>query len=168
MFGTRQNYRTESLDFDVAHISLPYNAILGYPALAKFMAVTHHAFNMVKIPGHDGIISVRGEVEDVVRSIERAFKELVVSHPSDEDYDGHLAEVPKKKLMFCPEATALKTPPMSIGGSGAGSTYRAAIPPSSGRNILLPAQSTVRPSKGHGEPQPKWVGKDSMKTPKGP
>ena len=37
-FGTRHNYRTETLDFDVAHISLPYNAILGYPALAKFMA----------------------------------------------------------------------------------------------------------------------------------
>jgi hypothetical protein len=28
-FGTRDNYRTESLDFDVASIVLPYNAILG-------------------------------------------------------------------------------------------------------------------------------------------
>jgi hypothetical protein len=37
-FGTRDNYRTESLDFDVAYIVLPYNAILGYPALARFMA----------------------------------------------------------------------------------------------------------------------------------
>ena len=37
-------------------------------------------------------------MEDVVRSIERAFKELAVSHPTDEDDDGHLAEVPKKKL----------------------------------------------------------------------
>jgi hypothetical protein len=33
-FGTRDDYRTESLDFDVAYIALPYNAILGYPALA--------------------------------------------------------------------------------------------------------------------------------------
>jgi hypothetical protein len=40
-FGTRDNYRTESLDFDVAYIALPYNAILGYPALARFMATTH-------------------------------------------------------------------------------------------------------------------------------
>ena len=30
-FGQRDNYRTELIDFDVAHISLPYNAILGYP-----------------------------------------------------------------------------------------------------------------------------------------
>ena len=38
-FGARDNYRTELIDFDVAHIRLPYNAILGYPALAKFMAI---------------------------------------------------------------------------------------------------------------------------------
>ena len=37
-FGERKNYRTELIDFDVAHIHLPYNAILGYPALAKFMS----------------------------------------------------------------------------------------------------------------------------------
>ena len=129
-FGTRHNYRTEALDFDVAHISLPYNAILGYPALAKFMAVTHHAYNMVKLPGQSGVIIIRGEVEDAVHTIERAFKELAVSHPADEDDDGHLAEVPKKKLLLSPEAAALKTPLMSIGGSGDGSTYRAAVPPS--------------------------------------
>ena len=55
-FGTRENYRTELVDFNVAHIGLPYNAILGYPALAKFMAVTHHAYNLVKLPGCRGII----------------------------------------------------------------------------------------------------------------
>ena len=94
------------------------------------MAVTHHAYNIVKIPGRDGPITVRGDAEDAVRSVERAFKLLAASHPADEDDDGHLVEVPKKKLMFSPETAALKTPPMSIGGSGAGSTYRAAIPPS--------------------------------------
>ena len=54
---------------------------------------------------------------------------LAVSHPADEYDDGHLAEVPKKKLLFSPEAATMKTPPMSIGGSGDGSTYRAAAPP---------------------------------------
>ena len=48
-FGTRDNYRTELIDFDIAHISLPYNAILGYPALAQFMAATHPAYNLMKI-----------------------------------------------------------------------------------------------------------------------
>ena len=32
--GTRDNYRTELIDFDIAKIGMPYNAILGYPALA--------------------------------------------------------------------------------------------------------------------------------------
>ena len=57
-FGTPSNYRTEQIDFDVAHIGLPYNCILGYPTLAKFMAVTHHAYNMVKIPGSGGTITI--------------------------------------------------------------------------------------------------------------
>ena len=32
-FATRSNFRTEQIYFDVARIHLPYNAILGYPAL---------------------------------------------------------------------------------------------------------------------------------------
>ena len=51
-FGTRSNYRTELIDFDVANLGLPYKAILGYPALAKFMMVTHHAYNTVKLRRH--------------------------------------------------------------------------------------------------------------------
>ena len=50
-FGTRDNYCTELVDFDIARIGLPYNAILGYPALAQFMAATHPAYNLMKMPG---------------------------------------------------------------------------------------------------------------------
>ena len=32
-FGTYDNFRTEQIDFYIAPISLPYNTILGYPAL---------------------------------------------------------------------------------------------------------------------------------------
>jgi hypothetical protein len=65
-FGTRDNYRTESLDFDVAYIALPYNAILGYPALARFMAATHHGLNVLKIPGANGTITVRCNEKDAL------------------------------------------------------------------------------------------------------
>ena len=37
-FGGELNYRTGRIVFDVAEIPLPYNGILGRPALAKFMA----------------------------------------------------------------------------------------------------------------------------------
>ena len=53
-FGIPGSYRTEHIDFDVAYINLPYNAILSYPALAQFMAATHHAYNVVKMPGAGG------------------------------------------------------------------------------------------------------------------
>ena len=33
-FGTHDNYRTELIDFYIARTDIPYNAILGYPALA--------------------------------------------------------------------------------------------------------------------------------------
>jgi hypothetical protein len=38
-FGTRENYRTEFIKFEVANFESSYHAILGRPALAKFMAV---------------------------------------------------------------------------------------------------------------------------------
>ena len=72
-FGARDNYRTELIDFYVTHVRLPYNAILGYPVLAKFLAVTHHGYNVLKMPGSDGIITVPCEEKDAVCSLERAF-----------------------------------------------------------------------------------------------
>ena len=39
-FGGELNYMTERTVFDVAEIPLPYNGILGRPALAKFMAAS--------------------------------------------------------------------------------------------------------------------------------
>src|SRR3954470_14685328 len=73
-FGARSNYRTELIDFAVAHTRLPYNAILGYPVLAKFMAVTHHGYNVLKMPGSGGVITVPREEKDAVCSLERAFQ----------------------------------------------------------------------------------------------
>ena len=71
-FDTCKNYHTELIDFDVAHIGLPYNAILGYTALIKFMAATHHAYNVLKMLGCSGIITVCCDEKDAVRSLESA------------------------------------------------------------------------------------------------
>nr|ABA93550.1 retrotransposon protein, putative, Ty3-gypsy subclass [Oryza sativa Japonica Group] len=40
-FGTRENFRTENMCFEVADFETAYHAILERPALAKFMAVPH-------------------------------------------------------------------------------------------------------------------------------
>jgi hypothetical protein len=84
-FGTRNNYRIESLDFDVAYIALPYNAILGYPALARFMAATHHGFNILKIPSANGTITMRCNEKDALRSVEHVYHEAAAMFPADED-----------------------------------------------------------------------------------
>ena len=57
-FGTRDNYRTESITFDVAETELPYNAILGRAAIVKFMAIPHYAYRVLKMPGPKGVIIV--------------------------------------------------------------------------------------------------------------
>ena len=66
MFGECDNFRTESITFDMAHFDLPYNTILGCPALAMFMAAVHYACSMLKIPGPTGIISKFGPLGCVI------------------------------------------------------------------------------------------------------
>ena len=96
-FGTRDNYHTELINFDVAHIRLPYNAILGYPALAKFMAVTHHNYNVLKVPGTGGVITVVCEEKDAVCSLECAFQAAAIEDPDNEGTLHPPEAIPKKK-----------------------------------------------------------------------
>jgi hypothetical protein len=96
-FGTRDNYRTESLDFDVAYIALLYNAILGYPALARFMAATHHGFNVLKILGANGMIIVRCNKKYALRSVEHVYREAATMFPADEDLLEHSGDLTRKK-----------------------------------------------------------------------
>jgi hypothetical protein len=48
-FGTAESFHTESVLFDVVEISLPFNAILGRPALYQFMAVAHYGYLILKM-----------------------------------------------------------------------------------------------------------------------
>jgi hypothetical protein len=107
-FGTRGNYRTESLDFDVAYIALPYNAILGYPALARFMAATHHGFNILKISGANGTITVRLNEKDALRSAEHVYREATTMFPADEDLLEHSGDLTRKKQLISQERAAAK------------------------------------------------------------
>jgi hypothetical protein len=51
IFGTRENYHTEFIKFEVANFESSYHAILGRLALAKFMAVPHYIYLLIKMPG---------------------------------------------------------------------------------------------------------------------
>ena len=95
-FGERENYRTKLIDFDVAHIRLPYNAVVAYPTLAKFMAVTHHGYNVLKMPRSGGVIMVPCEERDAVCSLEHAFQVAAIDDP-DSRSEGPPEAIPKKR-----------------------------------------------------------------------
>jgi hypothetical protein len=62
-FGTRENYRTEFIKFEVANFESSYHAILGRPALAKFMVVPHYVHLLLKIPRQSGVLTLRGDLK---------------------------------------------------------------------------------------------------------
>jgi hypothetical protein len=61
-FGeSRDNYRTEYIKFEVADLETSYHAILGRPAIAKFMAVPHYTYLVLKMP--PGVLSLQGDLK---------------------------------------------------------------------------------------------------------
>jgi hypothetical protein len=63
-FGeTRENYRTEYIKFEVVDFETSYHAILGRPAIAKFMAVTHYTYLVLKMPSPTGVLTLQGDLK---------------------------------------------------------------------------------------------------------
>ena len=73
----------------------------GYPALAKFMAVPHHGYNVLKMPGSGGIISVPCEERDDVCSHERPFQAAAIKEPDSKGEYPPEAIPKKKKQLLC-------------------------------------------------------------------
>ena len=78
-FGSEVNFRTERVTFDVADFPLPYNGILGCPALAKFMAASHYAYNVLKMPGPISVISVPGDKKDALICADKIYREAAAA-----------------------------------------------------------------------------------------
>ena len=78
-FGSELNFRTERVNFDVADFPLPYNGILGRPALAKFMAASYYAYNMLKMPGPISVISVPGDKKDALICADKIYREAAAA-----------------------------------------------------------------------------------------
>ena len=62
-FGTPSNYRKEILTFEVVGFKGTYHAILGRPCYAKFMAVPNYTYLKLKMPGPNGVITVKSTYE---------------------------------------------------------------------------------------------------------
>jgi hypothetical protein len=62
-FSTNENFRMEYINFKIANFDSLYHAILGRPALAKFMAVSHYVYLLLKMPSKTRVISLRGDLQ---------------------------------------------------------------------------------------------------------
>ncbi|XP_020161788.1 uncharacterized protein [Aegilops tauschii subsp. strangulata] len=61
LFGDSDHFRRELLWFEVVDLTSAYHALLGRPALAKFMAVPHYAYLKMKLSGPKGLITITGD-----------------------------------------------------------------------------------------------------------
>ena len=69
LFGDSSHFRREPIWFEVVDLSSAYHALLGRPALAKFMAVPHYAYLKMKMSSAMGLITV---IDDYRKSLECA------------------------------------------------------------------------------------------------
>jgi hypothetical protein len=80
-FGTPKNYRTEFLRFEVASFDYGYNAIIDRPGLAKFMAIPHYSYMILKMPGPQGIITVHADFQGTVECFRVAIQAALTTKP---------------------------------------------------------------------------------------
>jgi hypothetical protein len=80
-FGTPENYRTEFLRFEVASFDCGYNAIIARLGLAKFMAIPHYSYMILKMPGPQGIITVRADFQGAVECFQVAIQAALTTKP---------------------------------------------------------------------------------------
>jgi hypothetical protein len=67
------------------------------------MAATHHGFNVLKILGANGTITVRCNEKDALRSVEHVYREAAAMFPTDEDLLEHSGDLTRKKQLVSQE-----------------------------------------------------------------
>jgi hypothetical protein len=80
-FGTPENYIIEFLRFEVASFDCEYNAIIGRPGLAKFMAIPYYSYIILKMPGPQGIITVRADFQGAAECFRVAIQAALTTEP---------------------------------------------------------------------------------------
>ena len=91
--------------FDVVDLPLPYNGILGRPALAKFMAASHYAYNTLKMPVPMGVLTIPSDEKDAIICVDKMHRDAVVAEAA--------AAVPAKEIKG--KKRDCRTPAKSLG-----------------------------------------------------
>jgi hypothetical protein len=59
------------VQFEVAEVNLPFNAIIGRPALYRFMAVAHYGYLVLKMPSPAGVLTIQSDQAAAVVAVEK-------------------------------------------------------------------------------------------------
>jgi hypothetical protein len=83
-FGeTRENYRSVYIKFEVADFKTSYHAILGRPAIGKFMEVPHYTYLVLKMPSPARVLSLQGDLKISSDCDTEAVELLATNRPWD-------------------------------------------------------------------------------------
>jgi hypothetical protein len=80
-FGTPENYRTKFLRFEVASFDCGYNTIIVRPGLAKFIAIPHYSYMILKMRGPQGIITMRADFQGAAECFWGAIQATLTTKP---------------------------------------------------------------------------------------
>jgi hypothetical protein len=100
LFGKKGNSHREPIWFEVVDISSPYHALLGRPALAKFMVVPYYAYLKMKLLGPRGVIIVSGSFK----------KSLACAKESSQLAEALVIAEEKRQLLHCMELAQQDVP----------------------------------------------------------
>jgi hypothetical protein len=78
-FGMPENVHTESVLFDVTEVNLPFNTILGRPALYQFMVVAHYGYLVLKMLTPNDVLKICEDCDAGISILEK-LQALVPSH----------------------------------------------------------------------------------------
>ena len=62
-FSTAKHFRVDYVNFLIADFNTAYHAILGRPTLAKFMAMPHYTYLVLKMPTEQGVLSLHANLD---------------------------------------------------------------------------------------------------------
>jgi hypothetical protein len=99
-FGTVKRFHVDHVNFLVADFDTAYHAILGCLTLAKFMAISHYTYLVLKMPTEQGILSLRTNL-DVAYAYEKesfALTEDVDISMCMKDYLAMAQDIPPQEL----------------------------------------------------------------------
>jgi hypothetical protein len=77
--GMPKNFHMESVMFNVAEVSLPFNAILGRPVLYQFVAVAHYGYLVLKMPSPNDVLKINEDRKAGISALEKLHA-LAVQH----------------------------------------------------------------------------------------